>query len=319
MRDFKPVFIFSLPRSGSTLLQKILMTSKQIASVAEPWILLPIVTKNRNLGLSPYGSRGAYQGVSDFISNIGTDKYTSLTANYVKQLYNSLSSSESKYFLDKTPKYYLIIDEIIKMFPNAKFIFLFRNPLSIYASVMKSWKRNKFLIFQSRNDLYFGPSLLAQAYIKYQDVSLKLNYDELVTDPQKTIKTLSQYLDIEMNYNYLSDFHNQNLKGIMGDKVGTKLYSSVSVKSIDKWKDTFNSFFRKIYMKSYIKNFDEHYLNCMELTKSALLSELKTIRVKKIYITDIFDVFFSYVLWKSNIIFSRFFNKDIEFEEFYKS
>ena len=36
-----PIFLFSLPRSGSTLLQRVLMSHKDIASVAEPWLMLP--------------------------------------------------------------------------------------------------------------------------------------------------------------------------------------------------------------------------------------------------------------------------------------
>jgi len=38
-----PIFILSLLRAGSTLLQRILMGHKDIASVTEPWFLLPFV------------------------------------------------------------------------------------------------------------------------------------------------------------------------------------------------------------------------------------------------------------------------------------
>ena len=38
-----PVFIFSLPRSGSTLTQRVLTAHDGVASAAEPWVLLPLL------------------------------------------------------------------------------------------------------------------------------------------------------------------------------------------------------------------------------------------------------------------------------------
>ena len=41
-----------------------------------------------------------------------------------------------RYFLDKTPRYHLVVDEIMELFPDAKFIFLWRHPLAMAASVI---------------------------------------------------------------------------------------------------------------------------------------------------------------------------------------
>ncbi|MBT8101022.1 MAG: sulfotransferase, partial [Gammaproteobacteria bacterium] len=48
----RPVFLLSLPRSGSTLLQRMLMTHPAISSVPEPWLLLPIFYPRRTSGHS---------------------------------------------------------------------------------------------------------------------------------------------------------------------------------------------------------------------------------------------------------------------------
>ena len=42
MEGKKIIFLISLPRSGSTLLQKMLTVSPEIYSVAEPWLMLPL-------------------------------------------------------------------------------------------------------------------------------------------------------------------------------------------------------------------------------------------------------------------------------------
>ena len=36
-----PVFVMATPRSGSTLLQRVLTTYDEVGSTAEPWVLLP--------------------------------------------------------------------------------------------------------------------------------------------------------------------------------------------------------------------------------------------------------------------------------------
>ena len=49
--DIIPIFIFSLPRSGSTILQKILMSSTQVSSSNEMWILLPLLNLKSKSGI----------------------------------------------------------------------------------------------------------------------------------------------------------------------------------------------------------------------------------------------------------------------------
>ena len=39
----RPLFILSLPRSGSTLLQRVLANHPDVATTPEPWVLLPMV------------------------------------------------------------------------------------------------------------------------------------------------------------------------------------------------------------------------------------------------------------------------------------
>ena len=43
MEKIKPIFIISLPRSGSTLVQEVLLHIDNVNSHSETWILLPIL------------------------------------------------------------------------------------------------------------------------------------------------------------------------------------------------------------------------------------------------------------------------------------
>ena len=46
----EPVFLFSLPRSGSTLVQRLIAGHPQVATTSEPWILLPLLYTVRRPG-----------------------------------------------------------------------------------------------------------------------------------------------------------------------------------------------------------------------------------------------------------------------------
>ncbi|MFV1990599.1 MAG: sulfotransferase, partial [Acidimicrobiales bacterium] len=49
--EIRPAFLLSLPRSGSTLLQRLLGAHSMVATVAEPWLLIPPLYALRDEGV----------------------------------------------------------------------------------------------------------------------------------------------------------------------------------------------------------------------------------------------------------------------------
>lgn len=295
--NFKPIFLFSLPRSGSTLLQKILMTHSKINSVAEPWLLLPFLSTIKEKGvLAKYSHRTCNNAFNDFIKNTGgKENYLGNLNDFAMNLYKSASDNKHIYFLDKTPRYHLIIPEIAETFPDAKFIFLFRHPLSIYSSVLRTWNKNRFFNHGHYVDLYEGPDNFLNGYNLLKDKSLKINYEDLVIDLENQIKDISEYLNLETDEFNIDEYNSKDLKGRMGDQKGIKKYSNVSNKSIDKWKKTFNTNFRKRIAKKYIRELDDDYLKLTGLNKIDTINEIENIKSKGLGVID----FIQYLL--SNI------------------
>ena len=189
--NIKPIFIFSLPRSGSTVLQKILMSSTQVSSSNEMWILLPLLNLKNKSGYMKFSQKILSNAIIDIEKQLNSRniKFNNLIKNFILNLYKNLSDKDSKYFVDKTPRYYYIIDEIITLFPTAKFIFLFRNPLEIYSSKLSTNQRNSFKNFHAfYNDLYIAPELLANAAMTYSNISLNISYSSLINSTKETIE-----------------------------------------------------------------------------------------------------------------------------------
>lgn len=273
-----PLFIFSLPRSGSTLTQRILCSHDDIESVSEPWILLPhLYTLKRHGVYSEYGHGDARSGIRQFCLELpnGENDYLAEIRSFVMQLYTRAAKNESKYFLDKTPRYSLVVEDIIKLFPEGKFVFLWRNPLAVIASIVKTWTDSKFNLLYNRIDLFDGLTNLISAYEKYADKACVIHYETLLLNPESELRRLMNYLEMPFDPSLLHEFSVIKFPGKLGDKTGIHQYKLVSEEPLSKWKQTLNNPIRKAWCRHYLKWIGSERLGIMGYNLKDLLTELE--------------------------------------------
>ncbi|MEO1743945.1 MAG: sulfotransferase [Cyanobacteria bacterium J06629_9] len=150
----KPIFIVAAPRSGSTLLFETLSQSRSLWTVGgESHQQIESINK-----LNP-ANRDYH---SNALSEADADSQTArkLMQNFVVSLVDSdgkrfldLEEHPKKIrFLEKTPKNALRIPFLRKIFPNAKFIFLHRQPEANISSLMEAWKSGRFITYKKLPD-----------------------------------------------------------------------------------------------------------------------------------------------------------------------
>jgi hypothetical protein len=307
-----PIFLFSLPRSGSTLLQRVLMSHSQIASVAEPWIMLPFSYAYKSNGaLTEYSHNVSFSAIEDFVDNLPNKEndYYEALGDFANTLYGKQCKNNERYFLDKTPRYYLIIPEILKAFPDAKFIFLFRNPIHVMSSMMQTWSNGTFRkMYSHERDLNLGPKALSEGYELLGDKALAIQYEQFVSNPVMYVEKICKYLDIAFEEQMLESFSRQDTKGRMGDPTGVHDYKSVSTESLDKWKLIFATKYRKKIALNYLKNIEDSVLLAQGYNKTELIEEIKELPAKQSkYLSDRVDVFYSFLVryFKLNIFFGK--------------
>lgn len=312
-----PIFLFSLPRSGSTLLQRVLMGHGQIASVAEPWLLLPFlsITTNSSVAVTEYGYDASKVAFGDFIANLPNkeDDYYQALASFASDLYQKQCVNNEQYFLDKTPRYYYIIPEIAKIFPNAKFIFLFRNPVQIMSSVIQTYVEDSLHeLYVNRADLYYGPKILSNGYQLLKDKSYALHYEDFVQNPKQYTQEICNYLGLEFTNDMLTNFNDQNTRGRLGDSTGIYEYSSISKQSLDKWQQTFATKFKKQYLTKYINKIDDNVLTALGYDKAQIIKQIDKLPSsdKLVFIRDWYDLIHTKLLFKFlEKTIDRFFHK----------
>lgn len=232
--NIKPLFLFSLPRSGSTLLQRALNAHPKISTRSEPWIMLPLLYARRPRGVAAeYNHVTSAIAISEFAQALpeGQSQYNRAMHDFALNLYRQQSHPDTLYFLDKTPRYSLIAEELVEVFPDAKFVFLWRNPLATAASFTRTWGKNAWRPQRYRFDFQKGLPRMQKACHMAGEKAFSIRYEDLVSDYEASMARLWEYLEIDPVTPSLSD---EGMRGNMGDRYQSG--KPVSQASLEKWK-----------------------------------------------------------------------------------
>ena len=234
------IFIACQPRSGSTLLQRILGGHPAIHTVSEPWVMLPPAYTLKDSGTNAeYDAQLARTGIRTFWKNFpeGRDDYIEGIRRMHGFLYRRvLENRNAHLFLDKTPRYYLILSELREIFPEARFILLIRNPLAVLSSILRTWVGNQWLNLSGyRIDLLEAPRLLRQAMSEIGSRGVVVHYEELVQDPQSVTALLGKHLNIETSPEMIEYGDGDEEKWKFGDPEAVYEHSRPKTSSLEKW------------------------------------------------------------------------------------
>lgn len=252
----KPIFVISLPRSGSTLLQRLLASHGSIATASEPWLLIPNLYAFREAGVcADYGHQLLNIATEDFCQILPNGKadYLQSVAAFANNLYTTVAQAQGGvYFLDKTPRYVFFVKELFAMFPDAKFIFLWRNPLSIIASIAETWARGGWNLYGNHVDLFRGMESMIDAYSEFKTHVFSVTYEQLVEQTETVVSKIYNFLEVEPDGAESKSFEGVALAGRLGDPTAGKKYAVPSVASMEGWRSTINTPLRKRWAIKYL-------------------------------------------------------------------
>lgn len=231
---------------------------------------------------SEYWQATCHLALNDFVGRLpgGRGEYLSHVAGFVKDLYARIEGgSGAKVFIDKTPRYYLIVPFLAEAFPDARFIFLFRNPLEVLSSILKTWHHDRMTprLRGSYVDIMRGPRLMAEGAKLLGDRALCLDYRELVSVPEDVMRRSCDYMGITFSEVMLTGYRSVQFEGIMGDPTGVQSYGGVSTESLAKWKRGLSNAYRKWFARRYVRFLGDETLAGFGLTERGLLEEIDAI------------------------------------------
>ena len=179
------LFIVGLPRSGKTITESILSCNKALLKCGEGNAF--------SLAVDKYLS-------TTRISN-NKDLYQLYIENIAKKI-----SSES-YICSTTPGNYLFTGLIASQIENSKIVYCFRNPLDhikeLYSHNIKNEFSFRTSIVESANILLSINELMEDYKSIFKSKIYFLNYDNLVVNPEKEIRSLLSWLGWKYEEKYL--------------------------------------------------------------------------------------------------------------------
>jgi len=238
---------------------------------------------------SEYSHHACISAISDFVNKLPNKEadYYNAVRKFALSLYQTQGSGDEKYFLEKTPRYYLILDVLQKIFPDAKFIFLFRNPVQVMASVIETWGKGRLRMENYYVDLFKGPEKMAAGYNALKNNSVAVFYDDLVRNPENNLKRIFEYLELDYSSSILTRISQVKLDGRMGDKSGYSQYNEIEPDSIEKWKETFNTRFRKKILKTYIRGLSPRTLKTFGISQNQVIRDIDAVPTERwLYFQD---------------------------------
>lgn len=237
------LFIIGAPRSGTTMLERILSSHSHILGGPEPHLLTPLAHLGvwANVDKAPYDHVLAAQSQKLFIDALPNKQadYWAACRAFCDALYGRyLETHPGKTIcLDKTPAYALIVPFMMKVFPDAKYVVLTRHPLATFSSYANSFFDGDYAAAQKYNPILnrYVPALAA--CIRQTDVPIcHVRYEDLVKDPETWMQRIYTYIGVPFEKETIEygQSSSEERKGL-GDPIGVKQHTRPTTGSIKKW------------------------------------------------------------------------------------
>ncbi|GAB6140825.1 sulfotransferase [Methylosoma difficile] len=285
----KMLFLIGAPRSGTTLLERILSAHSLIQGGSEPHLLTPLAHLGvwRNVDKAPFDHIVAAIGQKDFIAYLPNQEqdYWLACRAYCDTLYNAyLSAYPNKLIcLDKTPEYATILPFITKLYPDAKYIVLSRHPAAIFSSFANSFFDGDWQVTQA-HDPILSRYIPAMAHFIRQEAGnfCAIRYEDLVADPDAVVAKLCDYLEIPFEPSCIN-YGENNLSQGLGDPLGVGKFVRPSLSSLDKWAEELQADPNKLsMMKNMIADINPEDLRLLGYPPETLWQALEKLQGKSV-------------------------------------
>jgi protein-tyrosine sulfotransferase len=271
-------FLIGSGRSGTTLLRTLLNQYAQIVIPPESHGAIPNAVKKYYSGfagewqtlirksLHEFNRHKAFQmwnldltkTAKKLAATRSKDQSLNALINHIYEDYKIIHKPNARLIGDKTPFNTLRLKWIIRLYPDAKFIYVLRDPRAVCSSFISSGL-NPHL---KENILRWKESLAAyHIFQKSHPQQFKLfRYEDLVASPEVTMKNICSFLEIPFQEELL-----QERKGFSGDghiKHHKNSQESINAKSLEKWRNQLSLDQIKTietFLKSQMMQY--HYLN----------------------------------------------------------
>ncbi|MFT3673386.1 tetratricopeptide repeat-containing sulfotransferase family protein [Aestuariivirga sp.] len=227
LSNFKPIFVVGLPRSGTTLTERILARHGEVGGAGELSVI--------SLFLGGCLGNNRHDQLIEMIEKRSATEIRTLVKR-VEETMRYLCPGKER-IVDKMPDNFLHIGWILALFPEARIVHCYRNPADNFLSGFKA-------SLSSSHSYFDKPEWFSFYYRQYVRLMRywygllpgrihSLRYEDLVTYPEKTIRGLLAHCDLPWQEACLEP--EQNPSRIQTASV-LQARAPINTKSVGGWK-----------------------------------------------------------------------------------
>lgn len=282
------LFIIGTPRSGSTLLNRMLGAHASIHAPAEPHILTPLAHLGyyERVDAAPYDPIISQRGIRELVPSLpgGEARYLEALRGYTDRLYAGLlEGSGAHYLLDKTPAYGLVLDFVARLYPEARYVVLTRHPMAIWSSVVDSFFDGDHVMAHDHNPILerYVPAL-ARFLREPPSRALHIRYEELVADPEAQMNRFCAFADLDFESGMVDYGESGGGQGTaargLGDPMTVSGQSRPVTDSLAKWAGQLAGRPERVAQcREILERLDDHDLATWGFERAALAAELDAV------------------------------------------
>lgn len=221
----QPIFILGMPRTGTTLVERILGQHPDVVSIGEfPDFPLEVAQAARQV-----------QGRQSMVQAALQLDYPALGARYLQQ---AAEMAQGKpIFIDKLPFNFIYTGLIKKALPQARIIHLVRDPLDTCFAIYKT-------LFNQVYSFSYQLDELADYFIEYKKLMahwhqvlpgqiLDVHYEQVVAEPEQQAKRILDWCGLPWQQDLLA-FH--QAKSASTTASAAQVRQPIHQKSVQKWR-----------------------------------------------------------------------------------
>jgi hypothetical protein len=235
------VFVIGSPRSGSTLLARMIGAHSLIYGRPEPHLLTPLAHLGyfAKVDKAPYDAVLAAEAQREFVAQLpgGEQDYADACRAYADTLYARMLATRpgKTHFLDKTPAYALVLDFVTRIYPDAKYVVLTRHPLAVFSSYAESFFNSDYRAAHEYNPILERYVPAIAKLLRADAVPLvHVVYERLVQEPEETLRRIFALVGVPHEPEAVNYGRQPAEKGL-GDPIAVDRHSRPTTASIDKW------------------------------------------------------------------------------------
>ena len=225
----EPIFIIGMPRTGTTLVERILSSHSVVYSAGELQTFSAELVKHCNLVAAAGESRS-------LVETSALIDFTALGEDYIAA--TRPRTGRTAFFVDKLPLNFLYAGLIHRALPKAKIVLLERDPMdtcyAVYKNLFEGVYPFSYDLEELANYFFEYRKLIAHWQSVMPGVIHVVRYEDLVVDPKPVVEKLLSYCGLSYEEDCLRFFENKNAATTASAvQVRKQLFQS----SIGKWRN----------------------------------------------------------------------------------